>query len=287
MPNRDTPSALVKAWLDIHNEDLCRRLDVVFAFDGQGMEIWCRSEENRAYRKLQKIIEPLRKSHDVELYLTRPPKNGNESDKLSWEDIPPSLVENRELRSNMRPSTLGSGSRAVTFMDADGNMQTRVFTETPGAVAATADSVLRSRLVIWVNSVFENSRIMRQYAEDIPALIRTAFEPAFSAALHGRARGIYRKHAKELVKSVRSLRNYLSRAFPGPSAKAAENKEKKKESPAALPVVIERADGIAADARNLSGRIYRFIYPAQHTVDLDELQRPGLLVSLDALEADA
>jgi hypothetical protein len=50
---------------------------------------------------------------------------------------------------------------------------------------------------------------------------------------------------------------------------------------------MEKADMIAAGARALSWRIYRFIYPDQHTVDLDELQRPGLLVSLDALEAEA
>jgi hypothetical protein len=286
MPNRDTPPRLVEAWLDFHRRELCRNLDAVFVFDGQGMEIWCRSEETRAYRNLLKIIEPLQNSHSVELYTTRPPKN-NDDDKPSWMDIPPSLAENRELRSRLRPLTLGAQTRVITFMDEEGAVQTRVVTDPPGAAARAADSVLRSRLVIWANSVLENNRIMRQYAGEIPELLRTAFEPAFGAALRGRAKDICRKHAKDLVKSIRDSKNNLSRAFPGPSVKSVENKKSKKESPAALPAVMERADELAARARDLSERIYRFIYPAQHTVDLDELQRPGLLVSLDALETEA
>jgi hypothetical protein len=93
------------------------------------------------------------------------------------------------------------------------------------------------------------------------------------------------------VKNIRDLNKDISRAFPKLLARTAENKEDKKETkrefPAALPAVIDKAYVIAAEARVLSGRIYRFIYPAQHTVDLDELQNPGLLVSLDALEAGA
>ena len=287
MPNRDTPPGLVKAWLDIHSKELCRNLDIVFAFDGQGMEIWCRSEENRDYRKLQKLLESLRNSHNVELYLTRPRKGNKESDSLSWEDMPPNLAENRELRSYLRPSTLGSHVRVLTFTDDEGTIHTRVVNDPLGAVSAAADRVLQSRLVIWVNSVLGSSRIMRQYAEDIPELVRTAYEPAFGATLRGRAKDICRKHAKDLVKSIRNLRQYLSRAFPKPSTKTPGNKKTKTKSQTVLPDILESADGISADARGLSGRIYRFIYPTQHTVDLEELQKPGLLVSLDALETDA
>ena len=74
MPDRDTPPKLVEAWLEFHREKLCRDLDAVFAFDSPGMEIWCCSEENRSFRKLQRIIEPLRNSHRVDLYVTRPPQ---------------------------------------------------------------------------------------------------------------------------------------------------------------------------------------------------------------------
>jgi hypothetical protein len=291
MPNRDTPPRLVEAWLDFHRQELCRDMDAVFAFDGHGMEIWCRSEENRTYRKLQKIIEPLRNSHKVELYLTRVPKNSKENEKILWTTIPPSLAENRELRSYMRVAGPGSQPRIVTFTDVDGNMHTYVLPDSPAitaANAAAADNVLRSRLSAWGNSVLRNNRIMRQYAVDIPELIRTAFEPAFDAALRGRARDICRKHAKDLVKSIRDLNKNLSRAFPKPSAKTAGNKkETKKEVPVFLTVVMEQADGIAAGTKVLSGRIFRFIYPTQHTVDLDDLKRPGLLASLDALETEA
>ncbi|MCL2877763.1 MAG: hypothetical protein FWF13_03170 [Acidobacteria bacterium] len=291
MPNRDTPPRLVEAWLDFHREELCLNLDAVFAFDGQGMEIWCRSEENRDYRKLQKIIEPLRNSYDVELYTTQPPKDNNEDDKIALTDIPPSLVENRELRSYMRPYTgPGNPPRIIIVTDEEGGTYTRVLPDTPNVLAANAaaaDRVLRARLVIWIKSVTRNSRIMRQYAVDIPELLRVAFEPAFGAVLRGRARDICRKHAKDLLKSIQNLKKNLARAFPKPPAKTVENKKAKKEPPAALPAVIEKADGIAGEAQVLSGRIYRFIYPAQHTVDLDELKKPGLLASLDAFEAEA
>jgi len=291
MPNRDTPPELVEAWLDFHRKGLCRNLDAVFAFDGNGMEIWCRSEENRDYRKLQKIIKPLLNSHSVELYTTRPPKKAGEDDALPWTAIPPSLAENRELRSYLRPFagfTDPPRVRVVTYIDEEGQTQTytQVLPSPPGAAAANAiaaDRVMRSRLINWVKLVTENNRIMRQYAEDIPELIHAALEPAFSTILQRLAMGICRKHAKDLVKSIQDLNKNLLRAFPKPAAKAAKNK---KETPKASPAVIEMANKIAADARALSGRIYRFIYPSQHTVDLDELQNPGLLVSLDALDAE-
>ena len=296
MPNRDTHPRLVEAWLDFHRKELCRNLDAVFAFDGQGMEIWCRSEENSNYRKLQKIIKPLLKSHNVELYTTRPPKNDGENDALPWAAIPPSLAENRELRSYLRPfAGLTDPPRVsvITYVDEEGQTHsyTQVLPSPPGAAAANAiaaDRVMRSRLIIWVKQVTNNNRIMRQYAEDIPELINIAFEPAFSAVMHKHAMDICRKHAKDLAKSIRDLNKNLSRAFPKPSAKTAQNKkEAKKEPPKPSSAIIDMTNSIAADARDLSGRIYRFIYPSQHTVDLDELKRPELLVSLDALEAKA
>jgi len=293
MPNRVTPPKLLEAWLDFHRKGLCRNLDAVFAFDGQGMEIWCRSEENSDYRKLQKIIEPLLNSHNVELYTTRPPKNDGESDALPWEAIPPSLAENRELRSYLRPFaglTAPPRVSVITYIDETGQTQTytQVLPSPPGAAAANAiaaDRVMRSRLIIWAKQVTGNNRIMRQYAEDIPELLNIAFEPAFSAVMHKHAMGICRKHAKDLVKSIRDLNTNLSRAFPKPSSKTAQNKkELKKEPSKPSSAIIDMANSISAAARDLSGRVYRFIYPSQHAVDLDELQRPGLLVSLDALE---
>jgi len=296
MPNRDTPPKLVEAWLDFHRKGLCRNLDAVFAFDGQGMEIWCRSEENSGYRKLQKIIKPLLNSHNVELYTTRPTKNNGENDTLPWETIPPSLAENSELRSYLRPiAGLADPPRVrvITYIDEAGQTHTytQVLPSLPGAAAANAiaaNRVMRSRLIIWVKQVTGDNRIMRQYAEDIPELLNIAFEPAFSAVMHKLAMGICRKHAKDLMKSIRDLNKNLSRAFPKPSVKTSRNKkEAKKKHAITSSAVIDLASSIAADARNLSGRLYRFIYPSQHTVDLDELKRPGLLVSLDALEAKA
>jgi len=156
--------------------------------------------------------------------------------------------------------------------------------------AAAVTRNLQVRMVAWVNSTLTNSRIMRQYAADLPELINVAFEQAFGAAIRGRARDVCRRHTNDLMRNIRDLRRDLARAFPRPAAKpagkpAAKNEARKK-TPAVLPSIVDRADGIADAARVLSGRIYRFIYPAQHTVDLEELRRPGLLVSLDAIEAE-
>jgi len=286
MPNRDTPPRLVEAWLDFHRGGLCRNLDAVFAFYSHGMEIWCRSEENSSYRKLLKIIEPLRNSHAVELYHTRLPKNSGENSRITWTAIPPSIAENRELSTSMRPVAFGGPPRAIFVEDADGNMQLRIV---PGSSSAdnnaSSTRIMRSRLVAWANSVLRNSRIMRQFAADIPELLSTAFEPAFGTATHKRARDVCRAHAKDMVKIIRELNKNLSRAFPKPSTKTPKKKNAAKKEPSeAFSVVMERADRIAAEARALSGQVYRFIYPSQQTVDLDELQRPGLLASLDALE---
>jgi len=243
-------------------------------------------EENSNYRKLLKIIQPLRNSHAVELYHTRLPKNSGENSRITWTAIPPSIAENRELSTSMWPVVLGDPPRAIFVEDSDGNMQLRLV---PGSSSAENNAystrIMRSRLVAWANLVLRNNRTMRQYAADIPELLGAAFEPTFGAAMHKRARDICRAHAKDLVKILRELNKNLSRAFPKPSTKTPKKKNAaKKEPPEASSVVLERADRIAAEARVLSGRIYHFIYPSQQTVDLDELQRPGLLASLDALE---
>ena len=288
MPNKDTPPRLVEAWLEFHRQRLCRDLDAVFAFDRQGMEIWCRSEANRAYRRLQRIIEPLRDSNDVELYLTRPTIN-NEDNRRPWADIPPSLAENSELRSYLRPPAglRNNPPRIITVVDENGQTYTYALPGPPAVVnAAEMDRIMWSRLIAWVNSVLRNSWIMRQYAVDIPELIHAAFEPAFGELLRRRARDVCRRHAKDMARSIRDLNRDLARAFPRP-AKPVRTKSEAKKEPAALPAVMEMADGIATEARILSGRIYRFIHPVQHTVDLKELQRPGLLVSLDVLGSTA
>jgi len=290
MPNRDTPPRLIEAWLDFHREGLCRNLDAIFAFDGQGMEIWCRSEDNRDLGKLQKIVDPLRNSYNIELYITRPQKNGSEDYKVNWTNIPPSLAENRELGSYLRPAP-GNPPRIEILVDSEGEVYTHVLQDTPAMIAADAAAANRAqlaRLTVWANRVLENNRIMRQYAADISELLRVAFEPTFNAALRVRARDICRKHAKDMAKSIKDLKKDLSRAFPKtPKTNAESQIAEKSESSAAFPAITEMADTIDEKARVLSGRIYRFIYPEQHTVDLDELKRPGLIFALDALEDEA
>ena len=295
MPNRTTHPKLVEAWLDFHREWLCRDIDAVFAFDGQGMEIWCRSgEKNDSYQKLLKIIQPLLNSHMVELYSTLRSGRGSGTSELSRSDIPPSLFENRELRAGMRPVPASRPPRIVRVVDSEGNVEVIVLPSPPEPISAreaASDRALRSNLASWANSVMKHRRIMRQYAEDIPELINVAAESIFDEVLRRSAMDICLKHVKELGKSIRDLNKKISYAFPKNSVKAVENKAGKKETkkkiiPAALPAVIVQAEAIAAAARGLYEQIYRFIFPADHTVDIDDLQMPGLLVSLNAIETD-
>ena len=297
MPDRDTPPKLVEAWLEFHREKLCRDLDAVFAFDGPGMEIWCRSEENRSFRKLQRIIEPLRNSQRVDLYVTRPPQE-KEDDEGVWSDLPPSLVENRELQTYLRPRAWPNAPapRVITVVtDGEENTQVQVFAPgfPDGAPLSvnTSDRILLSRLYVYARSIMKDNWIMSQYAADIPELIRTAQESAFEMALRRHAREVCREHVKDLAKSVGGLRKDLSHAFPKAGDKKTRESGKKKEStvPSSPPTpsaFIERAEAVAANARVLSSRVHRFIYPTEHTVSLDDLRQPGLTASLEALEAD-
>jgi hypothetical protein len=301
MPNPNTPPKLVEAWLEFHREGLCRNLDVVFAFSGQGMEIWCRSEENRSYRKLQQLIEPLRNSHDVDLYTTTPPKAKGAQDAGNAEsDLPPSLLENRELHAYLRPipGLNMPTPRLIQIVTNDkGESQVQVITPGfpggPPLTAGAAEQILRSRLIAYARSVMEDSRIMRQYADDLCELVRVALEPAFAATLRRRAAQICRAHAKDLAKSVADLRKDLSYALPKTKEKTKEKKaveKKTKESgKAGTPTphaFIEKTESTAATARDLASQIYRFIYPQEHTVSLDDLRRPDLAASLEAFEEE-
>ena len=297
MPNRDTPPKLVEAWLEFHREKLCRDLDAVFSFDGPGMEIWCRSEENRSFRKLQQIIAPLRDSHSIDLYVTRPPKEKDAGEGV-WDDLPPSLVENRELQIYLRPRawTNASAPRVITVItDEEGNTQVRVLTPgfSDGALLSvnTSDRILLSRLYAYARSIMKNNLIMLQHAVDMPELIRTAQESAFGIPLRRRAREVCRDHVKDLVKSVERLRKDLARAFPRASINKSSEPGKKKassvsSSPSSLSAFIEGAETIAASALELSSRVHRFIYPTEHTVSLDDLRQPGLTASLEVFEAE-
>ncbi|MDR1726975.1 MAG: hypothetical protein LBT74_03455 [Acidobacteriota bacterium] len=296
MPNRDTPTKLVEAWLEFHSEGLCRELDAVFAFDGAGMEVWCRSEENRSYRKLQRLLQPLQSAYGVELYATIPPgpeklDDGRADDRG---DLPPSLLENRELRAHLRPLPGLNMTQPRIFEEVviNGVRYVRelvISSSLGGALSpAQAERVLRARLFAYARSVLEDGRIMRQYAEDLCELVQTALEPAFDAALRRRAALVCRGHAKDLAKSVEDLRKDLSYAFPKPKEGGGKpSGGGASPRPSSPPEYVAKTAGIAVKARELSSRVYSFVYPTEHTVSLDELRRPGLVDALEAFEAEA
>lgn len=265
MPNHDTPQKIVEAWLDFHAGNLCQSMDAVFVFSRQGMEIWCLSEENKAYRRLLQILQPLRSLYRIEVYATQPPKRDGSEDEP---EPPPSLCENYELRAYLRDPFI----RRRDHLDAselDEEM-------------APPDEFLKQRLLAFAQQVLERNRRIKGYAMDLPELASMALDPDRKSEATHKARAVCRAHAENLVKDARRLRRDLRYALP----KARPGNERlKTEKPfltGQLPSMI--AVDISTAAQDLAERVRRFIYPRQHTVALSDLRQPGLLDALSELE---
>jgi len=281
MPDPDTPRELVTAWLDFHKEELSKEIDAVFVFSRQGMEIWCRGEE-KPFSKLMRIIEPLQKNYRIDIYMTRRPKK-------RYPNIPASFLENRELRAYLRPgmntrvySTVRSvkvGDEIVTIV--------RTVVEPTSQVAFNEERLLRSRLRSFAERLLTDSRRMRQYASDLQELAALVSNPSFDPALRKRAESICRKHVKDLLKNVKRMKKDLSHAFPKAKTKEKTSARKEENKPPTTAMSLTgKAEKLAADARDVYRSIYRFVYPVQHTVDLDDLRNPGLIVAFEELESE-
>jgi len=262
----------------------------------------------------------------VDLYTTRPPEAGKpagdeDADADARGDLPPSLLENRELRDYLRPLPGLNLPQPRIFEEVviDGVRRIREirpgFSGGPALTPAAAERALRARLYAYARSVLENSRVMRQYTEDLRELLGVALEPAFGADLRRRAALVCREHAKDLAKSVAELREDVSHAFPEPKKEKGKQEEKekkekgrgsdksadkggntnkagedtagiKKTAPVPPSALVAKTEEAAGRARELASRVYRFIYPTGHTVSLDDLRNPGLVAALEAFEAE-
>ncbi|NWG12314.1 MAG: hypothetical protein HXY20_02130 [Acidobacteria bacterium] len=256
---------LLDFWLGFHESETCLEIDAVFAFHEKGMEIWCVVESSGALDKLRQRVAPLRRHFRVDLYVTRPQKDPQEKGDRQ---PPPSLWNNRQLRSHV-PET--SDWTSAGMPDAAG--ETRVH--------ADRDFLLKSRLQTFADQTLGLSRRARQYALDLGELYRVAVDPAAGKAASARARRILLAHAAALRRTLRRLEDNLEYALPPPS-KAARRQSGKPER--GTPVLAETVQAIARGTEEIHRRVYRFIYPSDHTVELGDLKEPDLLQSLAELQ---
>ena len=258
------PGPLQDFWLHFHETEMCQEIDAVFAFHERGMEMWCVVDSSSALEKLRQRVEPLRRGFRIDLYVTRPQKDRQRQDDRP---PPPSLWNNEQLRSHLR--------EAADWIPAG----------IPGAevdprVSWDRDFLLKSRLQMFAEQTLELSRRARQYGSDLSELYRVSIDPSAPPEAAARALRIFFAHAASLSRSLARLDDNLRRALPKPS-KAFRQKERTptERSHASKGIV----DGIAKATEVIHRRVYRFIYPSDHTVEIDDLKEPDLLESLAEL----
>jgi hypothetical protein len=264
---QSAPRKVMEAWLRFHEMELCQRMDVVFYFSKEGVEAWCLVEDEKHYRKLEELFEPLRDSCRIELYATRPAVDEDSND--DW-NPPPSFWENDELRGYLGDSRLSSGILK--------HLSSLWATDYP-----SSDEILKQRLLVYADEILEQNLKIKRYARDLPALIRVAQDPAVDLELRMKAKAVGREHAEELGKTLEKLRRNLDRAFPKSAQESPIASEEDKQGEEAQSL-LERAEYAAKKACSVYWRVNYFVHPKQHTVDLDELRQPGLLDSVQELE---
>ncbi len=266
VPTENTPRKLQEAWLEFHETDLCQDVDAVFLFKKSEVEVWSRIESDKSHQKFQALFDSPKNSYGVALYTTRAEVVKKKDD----EDPPPSLWQNFELRRNL-------GEFALTTF----NTEERTISQ--GTIQPSVLSpLMKQRLKIYGEQVLNWNKRMERYALDMVALTRVACSPDGLPAVKAKANAVCRAHAQNLDKQVGKLIANLEQAIPS------SEKTKRKTSRPAAPMSaadypVERAVQISSAAQRVSRRIHRFIYPEDHTVELDELRYPSLLDSLGAL----
>ncbi len=256
------PPALLDFWLHFHEVEMCQEIDAVFAFNEQGMEIWCVVDSSSALAKLRQRVEPLRRDFRIDLYVTRPQKDQVTDDRQP----PPSLWNNEQLRSHLG--------------EASGWTPLGIPKEEELRASRDRDFLLKSRLQMFAEQTLELSGRVRQYGMDLGELYRVSNDPTAGRDAAARARRIFLAHAAALNRSLARLDDNLRRALPRPSKTERGKDRKRAERTTPLREIVDR---IARETEVIHRRVYRFIYPSDHTVELGDLKEPDLLESLAGL----
>jgi len=222
------------------------------------------ADESRAMDKLRQRAEALRGSCRVDLYFTRLPRDQNHRDDSQ---PPPSLWNNEQLRMHLQetgawtPDGLAVSEEQHTLRD--------------------PAFALKSRIQLFADQTLEAGRRIRQYSVDMRELSRVALDPAARPEAAARARSIFLSHAAGLNRSLGRLDDNLKRALPIPSRGVQQTGEEK--SPRAPVRPSESVAEIVRAGESIHRRVYRFLYPDEHTVGLADLREPTLLESVAEL----
>ncbi len=257
------PQALQDFWLHFHETEMCQEIDAVFAFSEHGMEIWCVVDSSGALERLRDRIEPLRKGFRIDLYVTRPQKDQQRPDDRQ---PPPSLWNNEQLRSHL------GGAADWTPLGIPEVEEPRV--------PRDRDFLLKSRLQMFAEQTLELSGRARRYGMDLSELYRVFSDAIAEKETAARARRIFLAHATFLGRSLARIDDNLRRALPRPSKSGRSKSSKPGEG---APPLEEFVEAIARETEEIYRRVYRFIYPSDHTVELGDLKEPDLLQSLAEL----
>jgi len=257
-----TPAPLRALWFDFHGTRLCQDIDAVFVFHERGLEIWCLTENLKSLDRLKRMTGSLSSTYRVDLYSTRQQPERVNPDESG---PPPGLWNNQELRDylgGLEKESAGPLTRSVTGFD------DALFT-------------LKQRLQMFADQTLELSQRLESYAVDLEELSAVAFDPAFAPADNTRARTLCTTHASGVDECASKLDQNLRRALPSPTRGAKGEDEGRATRSSASP--REMATEIARQGRKVAQRVYRFIYPDQFTVGIEDLREPGLLESLAVL----
>jgi hypothetical protein len=267
-PGPDVPRDLRELWLRFHESELCLGLDVVFVFNQKGAEIWCLVEEERDYRRFAELVDRLRKSRSISLYVTRPSADKKSTDR---EDPPPSLWNNDELRRYLQdPLARGYANTISDRLNVDNSLG--------------PDFMLRQRMLMFAAQTLDWQKKLLRYALDIQTLAPVAYGAGAAVDLKARSAAVCLMHAQGIAKYAEKLTENLTHALPQ-TTKQPPILDSPKDAPTCNPLYC--AYQLSFLGRTVARRIHRFIHPREHSIDLSDLRDPSLLESLRALRRSA
>ena len=256
----EIPRPLIDVWLRFHEKELCQDLDTVFVFRPKGMEVWCLVEDERSYQRFSEMLEPLRSSFEIDVYATRltPEKKTKDDD-----EPPPSLWNNDALQAY-----LSDTARGFPDPGQQDNSPYRI----------SRRSVLKQRLMLWSGQILSWNKKVRRYAWDLPDLASAGFGAGADTEVRRRSAAVCLAHAQNLDKNLARLSDNIAEALPSPDKKAlSQSKQAKSNLPSSPAELVTMA---SSRAREVAERIYRFIYPQDYTVGLNDLKQSSLMEAL-------
>lgn len=257
------PDDITETYLRFHEKELCNDVTAFFIFDGHGLQVWCRTRDGSSYGKLMKLIKPLSASYSVETFSsTLYPDESSEDASI----LPPSLWENSEL-SDYLLTPLIENPLIEEF-------------DMPIFIGDPTD-LYRKRLMMFSEQALKRGSELERIGAELPELTRMGTDHLLYSDLESLALRICVDHCREMEKVAGKLQKSLKQALPG------DGKGVSDDGGRPLPVEVldirDLAGRIRESSRRISQGVHAFLYPERHTVQLEELRRPGILVSLEEL----